>query len=143
MGYAAYTAPLVDSVLGYAIERPVQTHVYEKYTKHWKERYSSLAITVITSVINIVVMVVIYAIFFKLHPLDLKIWKQVVLQTVSIIVFTPLYTYLFMRLFKDMPSKKRIQLYVTINYVLAYIGKVVIALMVVPDPPKKKKEKGE
>lgn len=144
MGYAAtLTAPLVDSVLGYAIERPIQTHVYEKYTKNWSERNSSLAITAITSVINIVVMVIIYAIFFKLHPFDLKIWKQVLLQTLGIIIFTPLYTYVFMKVFKDiykMESKARIQLYVTMNYVLAYLGKVVIAMVVIRDTPKDDKD---
>ena len=128
--YKYFLAPLFDSVISYLIEQPIQQYFYINYIQYYPIYIKSFLIFLITTIINILLIIIIYSNVFNANILyDNRMKYQIIFTFIGLVLSYILIYYLLIKL-KKYNATNRINLLLIISYIISYFGKVIATYLI-------------
>ena len=128
--YIYFLAPLFDSILSYLIEQPIQQYFYINYIQYYPIYIKSFLIFIITTIINILLITIIYSNLFNANILsDERMRYQIIFTFLGLVLSYILIYYLLIKL-KKYNATKQINLLLIISYIVSYICKVIATYLI-------------
>ena len=128
--YKLFIAPLIDSILSYLIEQPIQYYFYINYFKNLSIRTSAIFITFLSIIINSFILFVSYTILFNTTIGDTRFIIHLFLVFISILFTGPLYFYFSLNNFSHYTPSKIIINSILLYYIISYIGKLIVTFYI-------------
>ena len=135
--YKIFLAPLIDSLMTYIIEQPIQYYFYMNYFKNLSLRSSAILITFLSIIINLFIIFVSYSFLFKTSISDNRFIIHTFIVFISILFIGPLYFYFSLKNFSNHLPEQIIFYSIILYYIISYIGKVFITFYIWGDKPVK------